>query len=329
MKKLILAGLLGLVAAAPQAVAKELRLASFVPSRAMEHRAILAPWAEAVGEKSSGSLTVKIFAGGSLGKGPVAQFKRAVDGAADITFGIPSFTPSIFPRTTMIEYPLTATSSKDGVEKLYRAMPLLAPEWDKVKLLTLWVSEPLFIITKKKPIKSLADLKGLKIRTPSKWMAETIKSLGGAAIAMPIGGVYNALSQDVIDGVLTGPMGGFAFKLVEVGRYFADGVPFGRLPFFLAMNKKTWNGLSDAHKAVIDDLSGLGLGLKASKAMEVEGEKILNMLRKDPKKQVIAFSETDRAKAIETMKGVRDRLIKDMDAQGQPASKIFAAMEGN
>ncbi|MBT4588665.1 MAG: TRAP transporter substrate-binding protein [Rhodospirillaceae bacterium] len=309
--------------------AKELRLASFTPARSSQDRSVLIPWAKEVAKASGGSLTVKVFSGGALGKGPVGQFKRAVDGVADITWGLPGFTASVFPRTGIIEYPFVAGDGVDGVNKLYKAIDLIAPEWSKVKLLTLWVSEPLFLIMKKKAIRSPSDLKGLKIRTPSTWQAAVIKALGGSPVAMPISGVYNALNQDVIDGVLTGPIGGNSFKLTEIGKYFTTGIPFGRLPFFIAMNMKAWNDLSPAHKKVLEATTGRGMGHKATRGHIEEGGKVIAALKKNPKKTFIEISGADRKKAAKVMAGVRDKLIAEQNAKGLPASAILAKMLAN
>ena len=62
-------------------------------------RFLMRPWAEEVAKATNNALTVRIYPGGALGKGPVAQFKRAVDGVADVTFGLPGFTSKLFPRT--------------------------------------------------------------------------------------------------------------------------------------------------------------------------------------------------------------------------------------
>jgi len=306
--------------------AKELRLASFTPARSSQDRSVLIPWAKEVAKASGGSLTIKVFSGGALGKGPVGQFKRAVDGVADISWGLPGFTASVFPRTGIIEFPFVAGEGVDGVDKLYKAIDLIGPEWSKVKLLTLWVSEPLFLIMKKKPIRSLGDLKGQKIRTPSTWQAAVIKGLGGSPVAMPISGVYNALNQDVIDGVLTGPIGAQSFKLTEIGRYFTTGIPFGRLPFFIAMNKKAWNDLSPAHKKVLDATTGRSMGHKATLGHISEGGRVIAKLKNNSKKTFIEISGSDRKKASKVMAGVRDKLVADLDAKGLPASAIIAKM---
>jgi TRAP-type C4-dicarboxylate transport system substrate-binding protein len=144
---------------------------------------------------------------------------------------------------------------------------------------------------------------------------------------MPISQVYNALNQDVIDGVLTGPIGGHSFKLTELGRYYTTGLPFGRLPFFLAMNKRTWSKLSPAHKKVITDTTGRALALRATNGHVVEGNKVIAFLKKKPNVTFIEIKGQELAKAEKIMARVRDQLIKKLDAKGVPGSRIFAVMQ--
>jgi len=52
---------------------------------------MMSPWSEEVAKLSQGSLKIRIYPGGELGKGPQEQFKRAVDGIADITLSFVTF----------------------------------------------------------------------------------------------------------------------------------------------------------------------------------------------------------------------------------------------
>ena len=91
----------GLAGSAP-AVSKELKFASFVGGRHVMNRKVFTPWTKEVEKLSGGSLKIKMYLGGSLGKGPAKQFKRAIDGVADITWGLQGYTSKQFRRTTMI-----------------------------------------------------------------------------------------------------------------------------------------------------------------------------------------------------------------------------------
>ncbi|MDE0058465.1 MAG: TRAP transporter substrate-binding protein DctP, partial [Defluviicoccus sp.] len=175
--------LLGLGAAAGAA---ELKLAHFMSPKHPMDRFIMRPWSEEVAAKSGGSLKVRIYPGGALGKGPVAQYKRAVDGVADIAFGLPGFTSKLFPRVGVVELPGMAPTSSDATNAMWNAMGELAPEFRRVKLLALWTNERQVLMTRKQPIRSVADMKDLKFRVPSKTQGEAIKALGAVPVFMPI-----------------------------------------------------------------------------------------------------------------------------------------------
>ena len=81
-------GAAGLGFAASGAQAKELKLAHFMSPKHPMHVHLMAPMVKELAKASGGDLTIRIYPGGELGKGPAAQFKRAVTGVADITFGL-------------------------------------------------------------------------------------------------------------------------------------------------------------------------------------------------------------------------------------------------
>jgi len=220
------------------------------------------PWTKEIAKATNNALTVRIFPGGALGKGPVAQFKRAVDGVTDVTFGLPGFTSKLFPRTGVIELPGVAKDAAIAANQLWDAFPLLVPEWRRVEVLALWTNETQTLMTKNKPIRSIADLKDKKIRAPSRAQGVTLIALGAVPVFMPINRVYNALNTGVIDGVMTGPSTVLSLKLDKVAKYFTTGLLLGRSPFFLVMNRDTWKKQSDAHKNSIHKTTGRAMSIK-------------------------------------------------------------------
>ena len=189
---------------APQAIsAAELKIASFPGPKHPVNARMLAPWVDKVNATSSG-LTAKLFVAGKLGKGPAKQFKRALDGVADMSFGLQGYTSKQFRATTLIELANVMTSAQDGTNRLnaaYQQSAAVRKEYDKVKVLAIWTIDTPIIMTKNKPIKSVADLKGLKLRTPSQMSARAIKALGAVPVPMPITKLYNALARGTVDGV--------------------------------------------------------------------------------------------------------------------------------
>jgi TRAP-type C4-dicarboxylate transport system substrate-binding protein len=317
----------GTVALTPApAGAGEIKLAHFMSPKHPMDRFIMRPWTKEIAKLSGGAMTVRIYPGGALGKGPVAQFKRAVDGVADVTFGLPGFTSQLFPRTGMIELPGMSSDAIDGANKLWNAFDLLAPEWRRVEVLALWVNERQVLMTRKKPIRTIADMKDMKFRVPSKAQGKSIRALGAVPVFMPINRVYNALNTGVIDGVLTGPSTIRSFKFAEVAKYYTEGLPLGRSPFFLVMNKRTFSKLSKTHQDLVDKTTGRAMSIRASKFYMRAGKKSLDKVRKSDKHEVITLTGSALREGTEKLMASRAREIADLEKKGIPAKAIMKAM---
>ena len=325
------AGLLGGAIALPAltstpAVSAEIKLAHFMSPRHPMDRFLMRPWTEEVAKATNNALTIRIYPGGALGKGPVAQFKRAVDGVADVTFGLPGFTSNLFPRTGVIELPGIAADAVVAANQLWDAFPLLAPEWARVEVLALWTNERQTILTREKAVRTLLDLKDMKIRVPSKTQGTTLAALGAVPVFMPINRVYNAMNTGVIDGVMTGPSTIGSFKFDEVAKYFTTGMPLGRSPFFLVMNRDTWKKLSDAHKDIIRKTTGRDMSIKGSAFYIRAGKAGLDKVRKSDKHEVIEMTGSALAEATAALMKSRAVQVADLEKQGIPAKEILAAM---
>lgn len=311
------------------AVAAELKLAHFTSPKHPMDRLFMRPWTKQVQEMSGGSLKIKIFPGGKLGKGPRAQYKRAVDGVADITFGLQGYTSKIFKRTTMVELPALAANSGELVKKFWKVYPdYMATEYKNVKVLAVWVGEAPVFMTRNKPIKTLDDIKGLKIRTPSANQSRWLKALGATPVSFPVTQMYRALETGRVDALLVPPSVIRSFKIGEVAKYFTTGLDaaFGRSPFFVAMNKKSWAGLSAEHKALIDKTTGAKWSEKATAIYEKAGAGGLKSVTGTGKHEIFSFSSADKAKMKATLINARNAYVDELEKQGIPAKAIIAAM---
>lgn len=149
------------------ALAGELKLAHFMSPQHPLHGGIMAPLAKQVEQATGGALKVRIYPAGELGKGPSQQYKRVLDHVADITFGIQGYTATQFPRTMIAALPGAAPTSVEATRRLWAVLDSqLAAEYQKVKVLGLWTNDLAVLVTKDKPIRTLADLKGMKVRAP-------------------------------------------------------------------------------------------------------------------------------------------------------------------
>ncbi|MBT5047928.1 MAG: TRAP transporter substrate-binding protein [Rhodospirillaceae bacterium] len=310
-------------------LAADLKLAHFTSPKHPMDRLFMRPWTKRVQTMSAGSLNIKIFPGGKLGKGPRAQYKRAIDGVADMTFGLQGYTSKIFKRTTMVELPALASSSGELVRKFWKVYRThMSPEYKKVKVLAVWVGEAPVFMTRNKPIKTLDDIKGLKIRTPSANQSRWLKALGATPVSFPVTQMYRALETGRVDALLVPPSVIRSFKIGEVAKYFTTGLggAFGRSPFFVVMNKKSWKNLDSSHKIIIDRTTGAEWSAKATAIYEKAGAGGLKSVSGTGKHQILSFSDADKAKMKAILIKARGKYVEELEKQGIPAKAIIAAM---
>jgi TRAP-type C4-dicarboxylate transport system substrate-binding protein len=85
-------------------ISEELSVATFVPPKHSTNTILFQWFGDELERRSGGSLTMKLYPAGQLGAGPVQQYKRAVEGVADITFGLQAYTPALFSKDD-VDYP--------------------------------------------------------------------------------------------------------------------------------------------------------------------------------------------------------------------------------
>jgi TRAP-type C4-dicarboxylate transport system substrate-binding protein len=241
---------------------------------------------------------------------------------------LPGYTPGQFPRSEVFELPGIhrgdALATDLAIQDVY---PMIADDFKDVKVLLLFVHAGNAIHTVDKPIHSPADLKWLKLRTPSRTGAWVIESWGAEPVGMPLPSLPEALSKKAVDGALIPFEVVPAIKLQEMTKYSiegADGSRFGTSLFLLAMNKDRYNSLPDDLKKVIDDNSGAALASKAGElwnSFEAPGKK----MRTDSGGEIIALSATEKAEFDKLNDQVINRWIDEATKNGLDGKGLVQA----
>ncbi len=317
------------VALAMQPVmADELKIAHFMPSMHPMDRGVMTPLAEEMAEATNGEVTMRIYPSGELGKGPVQQYKRVVTGVADIVFGIPEYTPAQFTKTGLVHIPGLFANGTDATNALWDNIGLIEDEFAKAKLLGLWANNPSVLITRETPVRTVADMKGMKIRTPNPVMAALVEGWGGIPVSMPVPDVYNAMNTGVIDAVMIGPSGIRSYKLNETGKFVTTNIPSAVDSFYLLMNKSSWDGLSEENKEKLTGLTGRGLSLRGAKAFFEAGQAGLK-LASDSGLELIEITPEAEAEFREKMAPSLAKVIDEKGKQsGSDAHAIVKALGG-
>ncbi len=248
------------IAIGTAAAAQELSLAYFMGPKHPMNKAVFTPFAEKLAELSGGSLTVKQFPGGALNSVPPKQYAILLDGVADVVFTLPGYTGDVFPMTNVITLPDVCSSSSNCTEALLRARGVLEKEYN-AKLLAIWANAPPVLITKDKPVRTLEDLQGMKIRVTSKQDVPFVEALGASAVAQPVNVINQNLANGVIDAIAIGPSAIRSFKLHEPGNYITTWFPGSGSAFVLLMNQDVYDALSDEEKGWVAAASEESLSL--------------------------------------------------------------------
>lgn len=278
-KSLAPAFALGLAVAAAPATAAELKLAHFMSPQHPMHEAVMVPLAEAVEEATDGELTIRIYPAGELGSGPNQQYRRALTGIADIAFNLPQYTPAAFDRSPLLHVPGLFDSPQQATRRIWEEIDALAPDFSEVELLAFWTNNPAMLFTRDTPVRSLADIEGLKIRAPDPVSAQIIEAWGASPVSMSATETYNAMSTGVVDGTLIGASAVGSYNLQEVSDYVTLNVPGALSTFTLIMNQQAYDGLSESQRAALDEASGESLSMLGAEGFAAAGERGLDALR--------------------------------------------------
>lgn len=317
------AALIASAAFASSVQADELKFATFVPPMHIVGKSLFEPLANGVAADTNGELTIKLYPGGALGAGPLEQYVRALQGVADISWGLQGYTSSQFPKTMIAELPGAIADGVHGYKGLWAAYDEhLASEFPGTKPLAIYTSEPNIFIMKDHVVKTPDDIKGLKIRVSGSAASALVTALGGTPVHMPAGQIYNSLQTGLIDGVITGASAVSDFKLFEVANSYTIGAPLGRITFYLVMNQAKYDAMPDAHKAAIDKYSGIPLSKSGEEIWNAAADATIANLRADSDNTMVDLDAAGIAAFGAVTFPVTDQVIADLGAED-----VLAAMQ--
>ena len=168
----------------------ELKLSHYLPSVNVISVDFIAAWASEVEKRSNGKLKITIYPTGSAFGQIDRQLDQVKSGVVDISFGLVGVPRDRLPRTELVELPFLSQDRNVVNRALWEVSKKeLAPEYQGLKLLALTV-DMTHLHTKGKPINSLNDLKGMRIRAPSVTVNKILTSIGAVPVNMPPVQVY-------------------------------------------------------------------------------------------------------------------------------------------
>ena len=277
-------------AAAAEPVA--LKLSFFTSDRTIAYLAMVKPFVDAVNRDGDGIVKIDVYSSGVLGKVQREQPDLLLSGAVDIAFIVPGQNPERFVDTGVIELPGLFKSARESTLTFARltAAGALAGYGDFFVIGA--YATPPETIHSRKPIRSLADLKGQKIRVNNATQAEVLTKLGAQPAVVAFNETAPAIMSGALDGATT-----TVTQLFDVGsgRVTSHHYLLGTsaAPLTLLMNRKVLDGLSPQAQAVIRKYSGEWAALRYIEVYDAAGRKSLEELQQDRRRTIVNPSAAD------------------------------------
>ena len=254
-------GFLAAIAVAAPAPAQDIKLtlADQNSPQAWGPTQALQPWIKQIEQATKSRVKIEVFPSQTLVRGP-DMWRQVRAGVVDIGWCFHGYWPDQTPLADVISLPFLPIKSAEQASavlwSLYQKYPAMQKEFSDVVPLLLYTTSPYFILTTKKQVKTLEDLKGLKIRIPGGPPTEMIKALGAVPAPIPMPDMYQALDKGVVDGMGAPWEAIQGFRLYEVAKYYtmvSTATPY----FSICANKQKWASLPQDVRDQIMSVSGL------------------------------------------------------------------------
>jgi TRAP-type transport system periplasmic protein len=303
-----------------------LRIHHFLPAPAPVPKNFITPWAEKVTKEAGGKLKVEVYPAMQLGGRPPALIDQARDGVVDIVWTLPGYTPGRFPGSEAFELPFIPASAEATSQAAWDYYEkYLKKEFESVHVIAVHVHGPGLLHVKGNGVAKLEDLKGLKLRGPTRQATALLSALGATPVGMPVPAMPEALSKGVIDGTVipwevTTPLK--VAQLVQSHTNFTGSRGLYTSFFVFAMNKAKYDGLPAEIKKIIDANSGKEASKWVGRVMD-EGDAPGIKAAEAAGNKMITLDAKETARWKEASAPIAEAWVKEMAGKGYPAADML------
>lgn len=295
------------VAVSVSTQAKEFRSADVHPA---DYPTVMAVkfMSDIISRKTNGKHSIKVFTGNQLG-GEKDTIEQTRIGALDLVRINVAPMNNICPMTQIPTMPFLFRSKEhmrkvlDGPigEEILRSC-----ESQGFVGLAYYDSGARSLYTVKKPVKTLADAKGLKIRVQQSdlWVG-LLQAMGANATPMPYGEVYTALKTGLVDGAENNWPSYDTSKHHEVAKYYSV-TEHSMAPEMLLMSRKVWDTLSPDEREVFREAAKESVPYMR-KLWDEKEKKSRELVLKAGSQEI----QVDKKSFQDAMKPVYDKFITD------------------
>lgn len=300
---------------------------TFVPATSNIWMRVITPWMKKVESESGGRIKFENYTSMQLGGSPTQLLEQVRDGVVDMAWTLAGYSAGRYPRSEVFELPFFTFDGEGSSRAVWEYMTThAADELKDVRYLAIHTHGLNILHTKKKLVKTVADLKGMKVRGPSRKVTQILGALGAIPVGMPLPQIADAITKGVIDGAIipwdTAP----SAKLDELTTFhteFASGLPgLNNSIQFMIMNKDAYQKLPADLKAVIDRNSGLELSGYFGRGI-ADYDPVVRKSVIDRGHAVHVIGKAEMDEFVRQTAPVVDEWVKDMNSKGFDGNKLL------
>jgi TRAP-type C4-dicarboxylate transport system substrate-binding protein len=278
------------------------------------------PWMEKVEKESGGRIKFEGYPAMQLGGTPVQLYDQARDGVVDIVWTLPGYTAGRFPRIEAFELPFKMNNAQATSRALWTYVQTQCPdEFADTQVLALHVHGPGAIHTQRRAVNAAADIKGMKLRGPTRQVTRLLAALGVVPVGMPLPQIPEALSKGAIEGCVLPWEAVPSVKVHELTRFhseFAAGAPaLYTATFALVMNKARHAGLPADLKALLAAHSGPATSAWLGRVQQ-DNDASGRQLALERHNTLHVFTPAQAAEFTARAGAIDDAWVADMDERG-------------
>lgn len=297
------------VTTATTAQARELAYAVFIPAASPTVQQIYEPWIEWFNEEAAEhGVSIRMFAGGTLGRNPLAQAQMVRDGVADITLTVPSYTPGVYPDYDIFELPGFASNTAEGsLSALEMQREGLLRGYEDFYVIAMY-SSGAYMLHSRNPIGSIDDIDGQRFRVAGQIQTAVVEALGGVPQSLGAGEMAENIDRGLIDGAIADASVARTFRVTDVTSHHYD-ANLGVLVFAIVMNRGVYEEMPDEVKALLAQ-SGDVIVARQIEHYGAAIERNIAEWQADEARTVTIPDEAERARIAAAVQPVIDRVAE-------------------
>jgi len=299
----------------------ELKFASEYPDKHPTSANAFMPWIKEVDELSKGRLMIQFFNPNTICPAREA-YASTVAGSVDIGASPVHYVFGKFPLSEVIQLPFLFNGSESGsltTWEVYKRFPEWREEYKELKVLWQWTSALLELHTVKKPVRTLEDLRGLKIISWGAHVNAMLRALGANPVDSKPMDTYMALERGMADGVVCPIAPMRAFKISDAAKHHTI-LHLGVDVFWAGANLGKWNSLPQDLKKILEETTGDKMAQLSGKTLD-EGSIRDVQWMKEQKHTFYVLPQKEKERWKEKVRPISEEWVKKMEGKGSKVAR--------